>query len=249
MAPGRPVLKWLWPDVTPLYSEQDTNDRGGMVTDIADMTNRMKIVLVLLLLFSFPSLAIEIEVRALFSGAAMFVIDGQSQLLKKGQVAKSGVELVDANPREAIVRINGQTRILQLSDRIGSTFERPDKAQVLIRLAENHQYITTGSINGRAVRYLVDTGANVVAMNANTASLLGLSVEGGVKTTASTASEDLLVTMVMIKEMFVGEIKRDNVQAIIIDGDNPKDILLGMSFLQHVDISEKAGLMVLTSKL
>jgi len=170
-------------------------------------------------------------------------------LLKKGQVAKSGVELVDANPREAIVRINGQTRILQLSDRIGSTFERPDKAQVLIRLAENHQYITTGSINGRAVRYLVDTGANVVAMNANTASLLGLSVEGGVKTTASTASEDLLVTMVMIKEMFVGEIKRDNVQAIIIDGDNPKDILLGMSFLQHVDISEKAGLMVLTSKL
>jgi aspartyl protease family protein len=53
----------------------------------------------------------------------------------------------------------------------------------------------------------------------------------------------------MLKEMTVGEIKRNNVQAIIIDGENPKDILLGMSFLQHVDISEKAGLMVLTSKL
>ena len=66
---------------------------------------------------------------------------------------------------------------------------------------------------------------------------------------ASTASNDLQVTMVMLKEMIVGEIKRNNIQAIIIDGENPKNILLGMSFLQHVDISEKAGLMVLTSKL
>ena len=38
-------------------------------------------------------------------------------------------------------------------------------------------------------------------------------------------------------------------QAVIFGGDHPKDILLGMSFLQHVDISENAGLMVLTSKL
>jgi aspartyl protease family protein len=53
----------------------------------------------------------------------------------------------------------------------------------------------------------------------------------------------------MIQEMVVGEITQKNVQAIIIDGENPKDILLGMSFLQHVDISENAGLMVLTSKL
>jgi aspartyl protease family protein len=209
----------------------------------------MKLSLVLLLLLPLSSLAIEIEVRALFSGAAMFVIDGQNQLLKTGQVSNSGVELVEANPSEAIVRINGQTRTLQLSGRISSTFEKPEKARVLINVAENRQYITTGSINGRPVRYLVDTGANVVAINANTAKTLGLSVEEGVKVYASTASNDLQVTMVILKEMIVGEIKRNNVQAIIIDGENPKDILLGMSFLQHVDISEKSGLMVLTSKL
>lgn len=209
----------------------------------------MKLPLILLLLLPFSSLAIEIEVRALFNGAAMFVIDGQDQLLKTGQVSRSGVELVEANPSEAIVLINGQTRTLQLSGRISSTFEKPDKTRVLIKMAENRQYITTGSINGRLVRYLVDTGANVVVINANMAKTLGLSVEEGVPAYASTASDDLQVTMVMLKEMSVGEIKRSNVQAIIIDGENPKDILLGMSFLQYVDISEKAGLMVLTSKL
>jgi len=220
-----------------------------MVTDILDMTRRMKLSLALLLLLPVSSLAIEIEVRALFSGAAMFVIDGQDQLLKTGQVSRSGVELVEANPSEAVVRINGQTRTLQLSGRISSTFEKPENPRVLVKMAENRQYITTGSINGRPVRYLVDTGANVVVINANMAKTLGLSVEEGVEAYASTASEDLQVTMVILKEMSVGEIKRSNVQAIIMDGENPKDILLGMSFLQHVDISEKAGLMVLTSKL
>jgi len=209
----------------------------------------MKLFPVLLLLFPLSSLAVEIEVRALFSGAAMFVIDGENQLLKKGQVSRSGVELIEANHKEAVVQINGQTRTLQLSDRISSTFERQENVKVLINMAANRQYITAGSINGRPVRYLVDTGANVVAINANTAKMLGLSVEDGVKVNASTASDDLQATMVMVEEMVVGDITRNNVQAIIIDGENPKDILLGMSFLQHVDISEKAGLMVLTSKL
>jgi aspartyl protease family protein len=209
----------------------------------------MKLFPVLLLLLPLPSLAVEIEVRALFSGAAMFVIDGENQLLKKGQISRSGVELIDANHKEAVVQINGQTRTLQLSDRISSTYERQENVKVLINMAANRQYITAGSINGRPVRYLVDTGANIVAINANTAKMLGLSIEDGVKVNASTASEDLQATMVMVEEMVVGDITRNNVQAIIIDGENPKDILLGMSFLQHVDISEKAGLMVLTSKL
>ena len=240
---------WVWTKVTPLYSGINTNCRRSRVMNIIDTTRRTRLTLVLLLLLPLSSRAVEIEVRALFSGAAMFVIDGQNQLLKTGQVSRSGVELVEANPKEAIVRINGEIRTLQLSGRISSTFEKPEKPRVMIKVAENRQYITTGSINGRPARYLVDTGANVVAINANMAKTLGLSVEEGVEVSASTASDDLEVTMVILKEMTVGEIQRNNVQAIIIDGENPKDILLGMSFLQHVDISEKAGLMVLTSKL
>ena len=209
----------------------------------------MKLFLILLLLLPLPSLATEIQVRALFSGAALFVIDGENQLLKKGQVSSSGVELVEASPREAVVRINGKTRTLQLSDRISSTYETPENVQVLINMAPNRQYITTGSINGRPVRYLIDTGANFVAINSTAAKMLGLRVKDGIKVNASTASEDVQATMVMIDEMVVGEITRNNVQAVIIDGENPKEILLGMSFLQHVDISENAGLMVLTSKL
>ena len=177
------------------------------------------------------------------------MIDGQDQLLKTGQVSSSGVELVEANPSEAIVRINGHTRTWRLSARISSTFEKLENFQVHIKVTENRQYITAGSINGRPVRYIVDTGANVVVINGSMAKTLGLIVEEGIEAYSSAASDDIQVTMAILKERSVGEIKRRDVQAIIIDGENPKDILLGMTFLQHVDISERAGLMVLTSKL
>ena len=106
-------------------------------------------------------------------------------------------------------------------------------------MAKNRQYITTGSINGRPVRYLVDTGANVVAINANTARNLGLRALEGRKVPASTASDDIEVTTVMIKEMVVGDITRNNVQAIIVDGKNPKDVLLGPSFSMLISVKRQ----------
>jgi aspartyl protease family protein len=66
---------------------------------------------------------------------------------------------------------------------------------------------------------------------------------------AASASDKLPVTVVVLKEVQVGPIRQTNVRAVITEGDYPRDVLLGMTFLQHVDISENAGLMVLTSKL
>ncbi len=197
-----------------------------------------------------PSLyAIDIEVEALFSNAAMLSIDGRSQLLRKGQVSSEGVRLIDANSREAVVEYQGEKQTLFLSNRIGSTFKTAEKAQVHITMTENRQYIAHGSVNGRAARFIVDTGANVVAINSKMARSLGISLEGGIKMRTATASDNVMSTAVNIKEIQVGDIKQNNVVAVVIDGDHPSDILLGMSFLQHVEISENAGLMILTSKL
>lgn len=197
-----------------------------------------------------PSIyALQIEVKALFNNAAMLNIDGRDQLLKKGQRSKEGVRLIDADSRKALVEYDGEQQTLFLSDRIGSSFKAPEKAQVHITMTENRQYITHGSINGRSARFLVDTGANVVAINSKMARSLGISLEDGVKMKTATASEELMSIAVNLKEIQVGDIKQRNVMAVIIEGDYPQDILLGMSFLQHVDISENAGLMVLTSKL
>ena len=88
-----------------------------------------------------------------------------------------------------------------------------------------------------------------MAINAQTAGMLGINLAEGEKTVVTTASDQLPVTLVTLKEVQVGAIKQRNIRAVVTEGGYPTDVLLGMTFLQHVDISENAGLMVLTSKL
>lgn len=205
-------------------------------------------MLLALSLASPAALAVYIEVRALFGGAAVLSIDGREQMLKVGEKSDEGVLLVSASSKEAEISYGGETKTIYLSDLIGAEFEPPKKAQLVIQMTPNRQYITHGTINGRSVRYLVDTGANVVAISRTMAVSLGIDLADGIETVARTASDQSTVTMVRIAEMQVGPIKQQNVPAVVMNGDYPKDVLLGMSFLQHVDISENAGLMMLEAR-
>jgi len=46
----------------------------------------------------------------------------------------------------------------------------------------------------------------------------------------------------------VGEIELENVPAVVLEGDLPRQVLLGMSFLRRVDMEKKGGLLLLHSK-
>ena len=46
----------------------------------------------------------------------------------------------------------------------------------------------------------------------------------------------------------MGGITAHNVQAAVIEGDYPIDVLLGMSYLRHVRMRENAGVLLLERK-
>jgi|TARA_B110000240_G_C13431320_1_gene423864 aspartyl protease family protein len=211
-------------------------------------------ILVLLLLL--PACLVQAElapddivVLGLFEDAAMLSIEGKQQLLKKGERNDAGVTLVEANSDEAVVELNGKKMILNLSDRISARFIEAKVKIVSIALNDNQQYITTAVINGVPVEVLVDTGATMIAINSETAKNLGISTADGKKVEAATASGMVASTLVVLREVSVGDIKLNNVKALIVEGSFPKKVLLGMTFLQQVEITESAGLMVLKSSL
>jgi aspartyl protease family protein len=156
--------------------------------------------------------------------------------------------LIEANSREAVVEYQNERSTLFRSNRIASEFKKPEVVSVSVQINERGQYITMGSINGRPVRFLIDTGANVVAMNSEMAKSLGIDLSSGKGAASNTAGGVIKSREITLESVQVGEIKVTNVRIAVLEGKFPTDVLLGMSFLESVKIQESAGLMVLTSQ-
>lgn len=207
-------------------------------------------LLLVALVFSPLAFAVErIEVRGLFAGSALLVIDGRQQLLKEGRRSPEGVLLVSANSKFAVVEVDGQRRKLGVSRTISSGFSKPQKAVVRIQSGEGGHYITPGRINGRAVQFMVDTGATAVAMNLPTAKRLGINYRIGREIVISTANGNAKAFLVMLDSVRVGDVEVRNVEATVSVGDSPAVILLGNSYLSRVEMNREGGVLVLQSRL
>jgi aspartyl protease family protein len=198
------------------------------------------------LLLSLPGQA-DVEVKALFNGAVMIVVDGEQKLLKPGQEFK-GVTLIEANSERAIAEINGEQKTLLISTRISTNYAELAAATVFVRKNKHRQYITTALINGHSTRVLIDTGANIVALNAGVARAMGLEYKTGNPSRVQTAAGVVPAYQVKLAKVDVGGLIVNHVEASVLEGNFPQMVLLGTSFLQHVEMSEKDGVLMLKGK-
>ena len=213
------------------------------------MLRRLAILLIAMLL---PVAAIAVEritVEALFSNKAMVTIDGTRRLLKLDQPSPEGVVLIDADSREAVIEVDGERQIYRLGSHVSSQFSKPETITARIQRDLSNSYSTVGSINGRNVRFLVDTGASAVAMNSGVAKRLGISYKlNGKRITVSTASGMTPAYEVELDRVQVGDIRLNRVRGFVIEGESPRRVLLGMSFLSRVKMEDQGAVLLLHSK-
>lgn len=206
---------------------------------------RHALLWLVLLAVQVPAHALEVEVQALFRDAALLTVDGQQKMLRAGQ-SLAGVTLVEADATRAVLDINGQRRELGVHQRIGTNFRAAEARTVTITRNGAMQYLTGALINGRSAQVIVDTGANVVAMNQAHAVAMGIDTAQARPVLVETAGGQVRGWQVMLESVDVGGIRVDRVPATVIEGDSPAQVLLGMSWLQHVDIRETAGVLTLS---
>jgi aspartyl protease family protein len=107
-------------------------------------------------------------------------------------------------------------------------------------------YYVDGRINGTTVQFLVDTGATTVAMNSTVAKRIGLDYRAlGTQSIANTAAGQVLTWRLNLDRIAVGGIKLTNVDAAVIEGDFPRSVLLGMSFLKRIKMQDNGLLLTL----
>lgn len=113
---------------------------------------------------------------------------------------------------------------------------------VLLRNRMGH-YVANGSINSQQVTFMLDTGATDVSIPETIANKLGL--QKGPSAMYQTANGRTKVYLTRLDSIALGDIQLNNVRATINPGYKSDEILLGMSFLKHLEFSQRGNTLTL----
>lgn len=192
----------------------------------------------------------KITVLGLFKDKAIIKVDGKQRVLNVGEPSPEGILLISANSEEAVMEVDGKTTSYGLGSHIATTFPAPTQGRAVQIWPDAYgMYNTIGNINSYPVTFLVDTGATLIAMNKNEARRLGLDyLVIGTPSQASTASGIVNTYHIKLEKVRVGDITLTDVDATVVDGDFPIDVLLGNSFLNRLDMRRDGKMLELRKK-
>ncbi|MEH6517022.1 MAG: TIGR02281 family clan AA aspartic protease [Halioglobus sp.] len=115
--------------------------------------------------------------------------------------------------------------------------------EVVLKRNRAGHYVTNGMINGKPVVFMLDTGATGVAIPSALAQRIGIPRGAAFATrTANGISTSYAATLDTVS---VGDIELNSVRAGIAQGLGGDQVLLGMSFLRHIEFTQRGNTLIL----
>lgn len=109
--------------------------------------------------------------------------------------------------------------------------------QVVLTRNNIGHYVATGSINGKPVEFLLDTGATTVSLPLELANQLGLRLrEGGL---SKTANGMVQTWFARLDSVSLGGLAVTNIRAVVMPNMPGEEVLLGMDFLKRFELLQR----------
>ncbi len=208
------------------------------------------IVIASLALLPAPAaLGADLNVIGLFPGKAVVTIDGSApRVLTAGQKTAEGIELLSTDRDSATFLIGGQKKTLQIGQHHAGPAPANSAQSVTLTADTRGHFITDGQINGGQVRFLVDTGATSIALSAADARRLGIDYRSGQQGLMGTANGTATAYRVRLDSVRIGDIVVNNVEGAVLEGSQMPVALLGMTFLNRMEMRREGQTMILTRR-
>jgi aspartyl protease family protein len=213
------------------------------------MNSRYRLApLIVGLLVSTCATALDLNVVGLFPNKAVVQIEGGAlQTVSVGQKIRDEVMLVSVDRDCATFDIEGQRVALALNQaRRQMAPSKPESA--IVPVDDSGRLVADGEVNGAPIRFAVDTGASLITLPAREAMRLGLNYRSGRKVVMETANGDVLTYSVKLDTVRIGEVVLHGIDAVVTEGSNLRLSLLGMNFLNRMDIRREGTIMTLTKR-
>jgi len=193
---------------------------------------RSLVVFVAAALCAGAALAQTVSMGGSLGNNALLLIDGKPRNVAVGATVE-GVRLLSVTGNEAVVDVKGKRVTLRLGDaqvNLGGRQSDGGGRQIVLSAESGGHFFSNGTINGKTVRFMVDTGATNVSMSAEDADRIGIDYKNGQRGMSRTANGVIPVYRANLTSVRVGDVVVYNVDATIVPGQMAY-VLLGNSFL------------------
>ena len=183
----------------------------------------------------------SVFVVSLSSSQAQIVVNGTAaRSLWIGETSPEGVTLSDIRSGLASFEAGGRRFTLGLG--------QSSVAETVLRASSSGHFFANAALNGVTFPAVIDTGATLVVLNSDQAERMGIDLRQSQRVTTHTANGPVPAYVITLASVQVGEIGLLNVPAMVIEGGQEKlpTVLIGMSFLKHVDMRRTGQTMTLT---
>ncbi|MBS0354159.1 MAG: TIGR02281 family clan AA aspartic protease [Proteobacteria bacterium] len=191
---------------------------------------------VFLICLAIPADATEVALAGVFPGKALVVVNGGSpRALSVGATTQEGVRVIAVDADGAVVEVDGHRQRLIVGQQALNLGGDGRRAAVTVQADSRGQFHVPGSVNGSAIRFVVDTGATYVSLGRGDASRAGIDVSRAEPVIMQTANGVAQAWKVKLDSVRVGDVVLRNVDGIVQGTDMPF-ALLGMSFLSRMEM-------------
>jgi aspartyl protease family protein len=195
------------------------------------------------------AVAQTVSLSGSLGGKALLMIDGAPRTLAVGQTVQ-GVKLVGVTGSDAVVEVSGRRVTLQLGSaqvNLGGAASAGSGSRIVLTAGSGGHFVTQGSINGKSVSFIVDTGATHVALSQSVAEHIGLNYRNGQRSVGQTANGPTVAYRVTLDSVRIGDVLVYNVDAAVLPA-GMEQVLLGNSFLTRFQMKRENDMLTLDKR-
>jgi aspartyl protease family protein len=193
----------------------------------------------------------SVALAGMLGSKALLVVNGTvPKSLAVGETHQ-GIKLISTSGDQAVIEQSGKRQTLRVGDApvsvSGSNGASGRGSRIVLTESSGGHFMTAGQINGRAVQFMVDTGATTIAMSTLDAERAGINYKNGQAVQMSTANGTVQGFRIKLNSVRVGDVEVFDVDAVVTPQPMPF-MLLGNSFLTRFQMKRDSNLMTLDKR-
>ena len=189
----------------------------------------------------------SVSLQGMLGSKALLIVDGGAPRSVAPGETHQGVKVLATSGDQALVEIKGQKHTLRIGDSqvsVGGSGIAARGNKIVLTAGSGGHFLSQGTINGKAVHFMVDTGASVIGLGVSEAERVGLNYKAGQRVRMNTANGEAIGWRVKLSSVRVGDVELYDIDAVV-GAESMPYVLLGNSFLSRFQMKRDNDQMVL----